>query len=148
MKYLLIFLLSLSTAVFALDDESFTNKDKYVFLDLNGNTDQSSFFFDITFVPPAGKKLNSGSMIRLWEKTKTGWEISDKGYTDEGIAFLSSYHLKKELKSKSMTSDLALEIDFIHCDHSGGQCKMQKYLGKIKRSPKTKAADQKLNLKI
>lgn len=146
MKYLLIFLLS--TSVFALDDDSFKNKDKYIFLDLIGSNEQSSFVFDITFVPPAGKKLNSGSMIRLWEKTKTGWEISDKGYTDEGMAFLSSYHLKKELKSKSLSSDLALEVDFIHCDHSGGQCKMQKYLGKIRRSPKTKATEQKLKLKI
>ena len=146
MKFLLFFLFS--TSLFAIDDESFGNKDKYIFLDLNGNSNQASFVFDITFIPPAGKKLNSGSMIRLWEKTKAGWEVSDKGYTDESIAFLSSYHLKKELKSKTLDSDLALEVDFIHCDHSGGQCKMQKYLGKIRRSPKTKATEQKLKLKI
>lgn len=132
-KILLFIILSVfSEILFAIEDDSFKNHDKYKFLELIAGKNQQTFLYDITFHPPKGKKLNSGSMMRLWEKVGKDWQVSDKAYTDGEMLF-PPFVVKKELKAMKSESELALEIDFIHCNHSGGQCQMQKFLGKIKR---------------
>jgi len=148
MKWLLLLsLLSIQNA-WSLDDASFSNKDKYVFLHLEKLSEKPEMELAIQFHPPEGKKVNTGSMVRLWEKNGKEWEIADKAYADGELSVMTEKKLTKTLVSKNIKADAAIEIDFIHCNHQGGQCQMQKYLGKIKRGTGSKENHLKLDLKL
>lgn len=152
MKYFFIlFLAIMMTNVFAIDSESFKNKDKYEFLKLTPvGKNESELNVNIFFHPPEGKKVNSASMIRLWENNgkDSEWVIADKAYASGELSILHNNQMEKKLNSKNVHLEQAIEIDFIHCNYSGGQCQMQKYLGKIMRSKKSKNHSLELSLKL
>ena len=64
------------------------------------------------------------------------------------LEFESLYKLKFDDNLQSKKSEIALEAEFIHCNYKGGQCAMEKYLGKVKRSPKSTNKNLSLDLKI
>lgn len=148
MKYFLLFILFAVNASWAIDDDSFSNKDKYKILTLEPLSSNPVFELNIQFHPPIGKKVNTGSMIRLWEKNGKEWEIVDKAYAEGELSLITDKKLIKTLTAKNIKADSAIEIDFIHCNQEGGQCQMQKYLGKIKRGKGTKENHLSLDLKL
>lgn len=148
MKRLFLIILFTVNAAWAIDDGSFSNKDKYKFLTLEMISNNPAVELDIQFHPPEGKKVNTGSMIRLWEKNGKEWEITDKAYAEGEISLITEKKLIKTLTAKNIKADSAVEIDFIHCNHQGGQCQMQKYLGKIKRGKGNKENHLSFDLKL
>jgi len=148
MKYLLFLILFTVNATWAIDDDSFSNIDKYKFLTLETISTNPAMELTIQFHPPEGKKVNTGSMIRLWEKNGKAWEIADKAYAEGEVSLITEKKLIKTLTAKNIKADSAIEIDFIHCNHEGGQCQMQKYLAKIKRGKGSKENHLSLDLKL
>jgi hypothetical protein len=148
MKWLLLASFLTIQNAWSIDDASFSNKDKYLFLKLESLSANPAIEFEIQFHPPEGKKVNTGSMIRLWEKTGKEWEIADKAYADGELSVMTEKKLTKTLTAKNIKADSAIEIDFIHCNYSGGQCQMQKYLGKMKRGKGIKENHLALDLKL
>ncbi len=148
MKKILFFIILFSSPVMAIDDASSKNFDKYRMLHLNTVGSDPVIEVSAIFFPPEGKKVNSASMIRLWEKVGNVWQIADKAYADNEISLLNGNQLKKTLTIKNQKSDHALEVDFIHCDYQGGQCQMQKYLCPLKKSKNSKNQSVKMNLKL
>lgn len=148
MKFFFLLLFLSLSAAWAIDDASFSNSDKYKFLNLETLSTNPEMELNIQFHPPEGKKVNTGSMIRLWEKNGKEWEIADKAYAEGELSLITDKKLIKTLTAKNIKVDSAIEIDFIHCNHQGGQCQMQKYLGKIKRGKGTKENHLSLDLKL
>lgn len=142
---LVIFLISFS-AFADLTDESFLNTNRYDLLkNLSvGTTD--SINLEVKFIPPSGKKVNQATFVRTWEKLNNKWiEVETVEVGNLPFEF-SDNILLHNILLKSKKSEIALEIDFIHCDKKGGTCASKKYLTKIIRNNKIK--DNKLNLTL
>jgi hypothetical protein len=149
MKLLIsFFILGLFNSAMAIDDTSFKNKDKYQSLNLQPIGLLQEFDVHATFYPPEGKKLNKASYIKIWEKKNREWSETFEINPEFDMGLIPEYKLEKKVKVASMKSDLAIEIEFIHCSQSGGQCAMERYLGKIKRKKKSDQKDIKLTLRI
>lgn len=145
----LVFLLSLiafQATAFAIDDSSFKNKDKYQFLKIQPIGKIKEFNIHATFYPPEGKKLNKASYIKVWEKKKKEWVLAEQITPDLDLGLLPEYKLEKKVNVDSTNTPLAVEIEFIHCSLSGGQCAMEKFLGKIER--KAAVDQQTINLTL
>jgi hypothetical protein len=149
LKALIIFLVLHSGAIFAIDDSSFANKDRYVLLSLNSIKKNTSFNVTASCFPPKGKKLNPHSLVRIWEKINGKWILADKISPDEDFGLNTNYKMAKKVSTSKQNSEIALEIDFIHCNkNGGGQCSMEKYLGKIVRTEKAKDDQLIFDLRI
>jgi hypothetical protein len=150
MKFLkLIFFIAYSFFTFAdIDDSSFKNSDRYVFLKDQSIPKTNSFNLEIKFIPPKGKKVNKASFVRVWEKQKNNWEKTDNLEIQEISEEFENNILTHNAILKSRLSIVAIEIDFIHCDFKGGQCASEKYLSKILRDKNTKKAKISYTLKI
>lgn len=137
-----------TTSLFALDDFSFSNKDRYDFLKISPIGIVKDLVIQTTFYPPEGKKLNHASYVKIWEKKNKEWNELDEITPDSELGIQGEYHLSKKVHSDLTNAQLAIEIEFIHCNSRGGQCAMERYLGKIPRSNQTKNKNVKLTLRV
>jgi hypothetical protein len=148
------FLLTISTQLFlsfssfALTDEAFKNTDKYQFLKISPIKKSKTFSLHAVFYPPEGKKLNHASYIKIWEKKNKSWNIVDELTPQSDLGLLQEYKLEKEVTTKDDLTTIAVEIEFIHCSLNGGQCAMERFLGKIPREAKSKGTSVNLTLRI
>lgn len=133
MRWLFLFILNSHFVWADIDDLSFKNKDKYQFLSEKMIGASDSFNIKIKFVPPKGKKVNPASYVKIWEKDKLTWKLSETLELGTVREEFSDNLLLHNVLLKSKISEVALEVDFIHCTYSGGQCDQERYLGKIKR---------------
>lgn len=145
---LILFLIFKSIIASAIDDSSFKNKDKYQFLKIPAIADSKDFEVRATFYPPEGKKLNKASYIKIWEKKNKTWSVSDEITPEYNLGLLPEYKLEKRITVDSFKSPLAVEVEFIHCSLSGGQCAMERYLGKIDRKKLSTQKNINLTLRI
>lgn len=139
-------LISLNT--YAITDSSLKDTDKYQILNIAPIQKSPTFKVMATFYPPIGKKLNDASFIKVWEKEKNEWITVDEIIPNKGLEFSGEYHLEKLITSKNKKSELAIEVEFIHCSHTGGQCAMERYIGKINRTDNSKEKNVILTLRI
>lgn len=145
-KAILIFITTFN--IFAIDSYSFKNTDRYTMLKIDPIKNSKNFEVYATFYPPTGKKLNHASYVKVYEKLKNSWEEVDEIIPNESLGVESEYVLKKAMQSSRADTELAIEVEFIHCTAKGGQCAMERYLGKIPRASSTKKKDVKLTLRI
>jgi hypothetical protein len=150
MKVLLLLSLFLySFTIYALEESAFKNKDRYVLMKFSPVKKELSFTVTAHCYPPKGKKLNSASFIKFWEKSNNQWILRDKILPDESFDVMGDYQMSKLVKAHELNSELALEVEFIHCNKvGGGQCSMERYLGKVPRSSKVKSNELDFDLKI
>jgi hypothetical protein len=145
--FLLCFLLN-ATVAFAIDDSSFKNKDKYQFLKIPSISSSKEFEVNATFYPPEGKKLNKASYIKIWEKKNKTWSVSEVLNPEYDLGIMPEYKLDKKVSLDSIKAPVAIEVEFIHCSLSGGQCAMERYLGKVERSKSSSRKNINLTLRI
>ncbi|MBP9680824.1 MAG: hypothetical protein KBD76_05430 [Bacteriovorax sp.] len=148
MRLLILFALFSRFAFAEIDDLSFKNNDKYQFLPEMKIGISDSFNIKVQFVPPKGKKVNLATFVKIWEKEKKGWELSETLDLANSKQEFSDNLLLHNVLLKSKKSEVAIEIDFIHCTYSGGQCDQERYLGKIKRLKGTQTSLLYYHLKI
>jgi hypothetical protein len=135
MKFLLILLFLVSGLSFAeINDQSFQNTDKYSMLKFPEVGESKEINLEIKFVPPKNQKVNHASFIKVWENDKKEWKLNSTFVVGDLPTFDYLRTFEKSVALHSKKSKIAIEIEFIHCGYSGGQCAMEKYLGKIERS--------------
>jgi hypothetical protein len=115
----------------------------------------TSFTVTANCFPPKGKKLSSHSIVRLWEKINSKWILADQISPNEdqetfaNLGIFANYVMSKTVNVVMKNSELALEIDFIHCNKTGGgQCTMERYIGKIARTENAKDDQLIFDLRI
>jgi hypothetical protein len=149
MKWILfLFLLSSNIISGELTDESFKNKEKYTFLKTLLIGELDSINLDFKFIPPKGKKVNHASSVKVWEKNKKDWILTDSLELSSNDEEFGDNILTHNTILKSKKSEVALEIDFIHCDFKGGRCDQEKFLTKLIRKSKSTESKVKYVLKI
>lgn len=120
MKFIICISLFFTSNLFAITDESLKDTDKYNILNINPIKKSSNFNVLATFYPPIGKKLNNASYVKIWEKENKEWRTIEEITPGNQLDFSGEYHLEKLIAPKNKNSELAIEIEFIHCSHSGG----------------------------
>jgi hypothetical protein len=131
-----------------IDDSSFKNADKYNFLKQSSIGMVDSINLDIKFIPPKGKKVNKASFVKIWEKEKGKWIVSQQIEISEAVEEWADNELVSNVLLNSKNSEAAIEVEFIHCNLSGGQCAMERYLGRFSRDKKQTNNKLKFELKI
>lgn len=117
-----------------IDDSTFFNKEKYVILKNSKIGKFEELNLNIKFIPPTGKKVNKASFVRIWEKKVNIWKDLEYFELDSEESKFYQNNLTYTAKLKNRDNDMAIEVDFIHCDYSGGQCNQERYLKKLKRT--------------
>lgn len=140
---------SISIIYAEIDDSSFSNEGRYALLQDVQLKKSNTIDLQIQFVPPSGKKVNSASFVKVWEKKDQHWKLIKK-YTAEDLVFNPATNSLKAKASLEKSDSLsAVEVEFIYCNkNGGGQCDMERYLTKIVRTPQSKSSAFKLKLKI
>ena len=148
MKYVLFLTILTLNAFAEIDDSSFVNKDRYLILPLKSLGLTDSINFEIEFVPPAGKKVNKASFIKIYEKNSKNWSLTETVEIENAFEEFDGRVLTHNSILKTKNALVGVEIDFIHCDYAGRQCDQERYIGKINRSKKTKDNKVKYTLRI
>jgi len=144
-KLVIITCLLCSIGILAIDHQSFKNKDKYELLTDKTIGARDSFNYEIQFVPPEGKKVNDATYVKVWEEINHKWIEVETVVVGEATYEYTNQNLLRNVLLKNKNSNIALEIDFIYCSYSGGQCQQERYLQKIGRN---KSKDDKVTLKL
>ncbi len=132
----------------AIDQKSFQDKNRYEILNEASIAFKDSFNYQIQFTPPEGKKVNDATYVKVWEEINKKWVEVDTVVVGEAHYEYSNQNLLRNVLLKKTDSYVALEVDFIYCSYSGGQCQQERYLKKIGRSKKVKEDKVSLSLKI
>jgi hypothetical protein len=131
-----------------IDDQSFNNKERFQFLPEKKIGFSDSFNVMIKFIPPKGKKVNKASFVKIWEKKQGTWLVSESLEIENSKDEFADNILLHNVLLKAKNSSVAIEVDFIHCSFSGGQCDQERYLGKINRKKQTTTTPLEYKLKI
>lgn len=143
--FVLFFCLLIVKNILAIDHQSFKNKDKYEILSEKFIGIRDSFNYEIQFVPPEGKKVNNASFVKVWEEINQKWLEVETVVVGEATYEYTNQNLLRNVLLKNKSSNVALEIDFVYCSYSGGQCQQERYLQKIGRK---KSKEDKVTLKL
>ena len=133
-----------------IDDQSFKNTDKYKILKGIAIANTDSINLDFNFFPPKGKKVNTASYVKIWEKKEatSSWELTENVELSSSSEEFDGHILTHNSILKSKNSSVAVEVDFIHCNYNGGQCDQERYLAKLKRVKSIANVKVKYDLKI
>jgi hypothetical protein len=145
---IVLFWLSSNGFCAELSDESFKNNEKYTFLKTLTIGELDSINLDFKFIPPKGKKVNHASSVKVWEKNAKDWALTDSLELNSNDEEFGDNILTHNSILKSKKSEVAIEIDFIHCDFKGGRCDQEKFLSKLIRKSKSTESKVKYVLKI
>lgn len=147
--FLILFLSSVSLSFGDIDDGSFSNDGKYALLKNTKLSINDVFDLKIQFIPPTGKKVNSASYVKVWEKQNGNWILAKRFSAEDKNFNQSTNTLNATLNFKTNNLPAALEVEFIYCNKDGsGQCDMERYLTKIVRQKEFRENVLNLKLKI
>ncbi len=131
----------------AIEDSSFLNEGRYALLKDVSLANKKFINLSIQFIPPKGKKVNTASFVKVWEKKQNEWLMVKKYTADDAEFDSSTNRLRARTILENSDSLAAIEVEFIYCNkNGGGQCDMERYLTKIVRHSHSK--DTSLNLKL
>lgn len=126
-----------------LTDESFKNSNRYELIKNHKIGETDSLNVEIKFIPPREKKVNQATFLRTWEKSKNAWLETETIEVGNVPFEFADNILLHNVILKNTNSEVALEVDFIHCDKKGGSCSSKKFLTRLVRQKSIK--DNKLN---
>lgn len=133
----------------AIDDSSFSNDGRYALLKDYHVKNGKLIDLQIQFVPPSGKKVNTASFVKIWEKKATEWFLVKKISADDEDFNVVTNSLKTKISLDKTDTFSAIEIEFIYCNkNGGGQCDMERYLARIVRNTQSKSTVLRLKLEI
>lgn len=145
----LYLLSSISVLKAEIDDASFSNDGRYALLKDAHLKNNKSIDLQIQFIPPSGKKVNTASFVKVWEKQNNEWKLVKKYTAEDGVFNSATNRLRAKTSLAKTDSLTAVEVEFIYCNkNGGGQCDMERYLTKIVRNPQSKSTALKLKLEI